>query len=345
MLVDQTECSLKVDVNETPRLLIVIVNYRSADLTIQCLESLQPEVEPLKGCQIVVVENASGEAAILKAAIASRRWDSWCSLVESRENRGFAAGNNVAIAPALAQDCLPEYILLLNPDTIVRPGALLALLQFMETHPACGIAGSRLEERDGTVQCSAFRFPSALGEFENGAQTGPISRVLHKFVVAPPAPETNHQVDWVSGASLMVRREVFSEVGLLDDGFFMYYEEVDFCKRVRNAGWECWYIPESRVVHLVGKSSGFMDPVAAPCRRPAYWFASRRRYFVRNYGPFGALLADMAWLAGTCIHLARCAIERRPIGLPPYFIKDFIFTSLWGRTGDLIAQSSKTASG
>lgn len=327
MLVDQTECSLKVDVNETPRLLIVIVNYRSADLTIQCLESLQPEVEPLKGCQIVVVENASGEAAILKAAIASRRWDSWCSLVESPENRGFAAGNNVAIAPALAQDCLPEYILLLNPDTIVRPGALLALLQFMETHPACGIAGSRLEERDGTVQCSAFRFPSVLGEFENGAQTGPISRLLRNSVVAQPPPAQNAVVDWVAGASMIVRREVFQQVGLLDSGFFMYFEEVDFCKRVAVAGWQCWYVPESRVVHLVGQSSGVTDPNQRHKRRPAYWFQSRQRYFARHGGCLRSLAADFACLIGTAIHLSRCLVSRRDPGLPSRFVFDFLANS------------------
>ncbi len=245
------------------KLHIVIVNYRSASLAIQCLESVEPEVAAIDGCRVTVVENASGDADELGSAIRNNGWSDWCCLQELAENRGFAAGNNAAIIPLMKQAHPPEYFLLLNPDTIVRPGGLRPLLQFMDQTPDCGIAGSRLEDPDGTVQRSAFRFPSVRGEFESAARTGPISRLLSRHIIAPQASAMATITDWVAGASMIVRREIFRDVGLMDEGFFLYFEEVDFCKRANDAGWKCWYIPTSRVVHFVGRSSGVTDPQVA----------------------------------------------------------------------------------
>ena len=113
----------------------------------------------------------------------------------------------------------PDYILLLNPDTVVRPGAIVELLQFMEASPKVGLTGARLEEPDGTPQRSAFRFPTVLGELENGVRLGVLTRLLSRNVVAPPVSAEASRADWLSGACLMVRREVFDAVGLLDEGY------------------------------------------------------------------------------------------------------------------------------
>ena len=123
-------------------------------------------------------------------------------------NGGFASGNNAAIRPALEGADPPRYVLLLNPDTIVRPGALKALVEFMEGRPDVGIAGSRLEDPDGTPQRSAFRFPSVLGELEGG-EFRPGLPAPARWVVVPPVPEGPGPIDWVAGACMIIRREVF----------------------------------------------------------------------------------------------------------------------------------------
>ncbi|HEX7009987.1 MAG TPA: glycosyltransferase, partial [Phycisphaeraceae bacterium] len=150
------------------RLLIVIVNYRTAQLTIDCLRSLEPQVSAKPGIRVVVTDNASGDGSAqqIAQAIEQGGWSGWASMMPLERNGGFAYGNNAAIRPALAAADKPEYVLLLNSDTIVMPGAIDALLAFMDEHPDVGLAGSRIENPDGTPRRSAFRFHSLAGEFE-----------------------------------------------------------------------------------------------------------------------------------------------------------------------------------
>jgi GT2 family glycosyltransferase len=314
------------------RLLVVIVNYRTADLTIDCLRSLREEVASLPGTQIIVTDNASGDDSPerIASAIAFNGWSQWVTFLPLGRNGGFAWGNNEAIRPALQSTRPPEYVLLLNPDTVIRPGALQQLLDFMDAHPEVGIAGSRLEHPDGTPQRSAFRFPSPLSELEDGARMGLVSRLLKKSVVAPPVPESSGPAEWVAGASMMIRKAVFDSIGLLDEAYFMYFEEVDFCRRAKLAGWPCWYVCESRVVHLVGQSSGITDNKQARKRRPAYWFDSRRRYFLTHYGRARTLLADIFWAAGFAQWRVRQAILRKPSSDAERLLMDFVRHNLLG---------------
>ena len=139
---------------------------------------------------------------------------------------------------------------------------------------------------------------------------------------------------------MMVRRAVFDRVGLLDEGYFLYYEETDFCLRARRAGWECWYVPASRVVHLVGQSSGVTDRHRPRGRRPAYWFASRRRYFERNHGPGYAALASAAWAAGFALWRARRRVQRKPGHGPGRAARGLRPVQLPGRrSGDRMSQA------
>lgn len=327
------------------RLLVVILNYRSASLCIDCLASLMPEVAANAGTRVVVADAPSGDDSVARIgrAIAENGWDEWCTLTALPKNGGFAYGNNEAIRPYLPRPAgsaepaepgkvadVPQYVLLLNPDTVVRPGAVDALLDFMDRTPTAGIAGSRLEHPDGAPQRSAFRFPTVLSELEGGLRLGPVSKLLSKRVVAPPVPAGAEPVrtDWVAGASMIVRREVFERVGLLDDGYFMYFEEVDFCLRAARAGWPCWYVPASRVVHLVGQSSGVTDVKQANKRRPKYWFESRRRYFVRNHGWAKTALADLCWTTAFATYRARRVIQRKPDTDPANLLGDFVRNSV-----------------
>lgn len=306
---------------------IVIVNYRTADLVYDCLRSLEAEVEALPGhTQVVVVDNDSrdGSAERLDRAIRTNGWGAWAKLLPLDRNLGFAGGNNAALRPILDAARPPDCVLLLNPDTFIRPGAVRALVEFMEQHPEVGIAGSRLEDPDGTPQRSAFRFPTAASEFEGGVRLGLISRLLGRHLVAPPVRDEAHPIDWVAGASMIVRRAVFEQIGLMDEDYFLYFEEVDFCLRACRAGWPCWYVPASRVVHLVGQASGVTGVKRPAKRMPRYWFESRRRYFRRNHGRPAELLASAAWAVGFALWRARRLVQRKPDPDPPGLLWDFI---------------------
>ncbi len=312
-------------------MLIVILNYRTPNLTIDCLRSLESEVRSLPKTRVVVTDNASSDGSVeqIQAAIETEGWGDWASLIPLERNGGFAYGNNAAIAPALQSNNPPPYFLLLNPDTIVRPGALRALMDFMNEHLEVGIAGSRLEELDGTPQNSAFRFPTVFSEFDLALRLGVVSKLLSKWTISPPVSEENCQTDWVAGASMIVRREVFNSVGLLDEKYFMYFEEVDFCLQANKSGWTCWYVPQSRVVHFVGQSSGVTDTKKPPKRLPQYWFDSRRRYFLKNHGWLYTILTDAAWMIGFILSQWRYAIQRKLRNNPPKLLRDFLFNSVF----------------
>jgi GT2 family glycosyltransferase len=275
---------------------------------------------------VVVVENASGDESAEKicAAVRAEGWDAWADVMPLERNLGFAGGNNAALRPLLASAQPPDYVLLLNPDTVVRPGAVRAMIDFMEQHPEVGIAGSRLEDPDGTPQRSAFRFPTIASEFEGGIRIGFISRLLRRRLIAPPVQDQPHPTDWVAGASMIVRRAVFDAIGLMDEAYFLYFEEVDFCLSACRASWPCWYVPASRVVHLVGQSSGVTDTKRPARRLPPYWFESRRRYFRKHHGRVYSRLADLAWALGFSLWRLRRRVQRKPDNDPPSFLWDFI---------------------
>ncbi|RTL52730.1 MAG: glycosyltransferase family 2 protein [Rhodocyclaceae bacterium] len=306
---------------------IVIVNYRTADLVVDCLQSLETQREVLGGGKVVVVDNDSGDGSVgrIAEAITAHGWSAWAEVVAAPRNGGFSYGNNVGIRLALSADPAAAWIMLLNPDTVVRSGALGALREFMATHPGVGIAGSLLENPDGSVDCSAHRIPSALGELEGSARFGPLSRLLREHRVSDAPGSEAHPCDWVSGAALVMRREVLVQAGLMDEGYFLYFEEVDFCCRAKEAGWEVWYVPEARVMHLEGASTGIRK---AAKRRAHYWYDSRRRFFVRHHGVAGLILADLLWALGRLSFLARRALRLggKPGADPKWFMVDL----LWG---------------
>jgi len=318
---------------ETARILVVVLNYRTAELTVACLRSIAPHVPLLPNMHVVVTDNASGDGSAERLAqvIANENMSSWAELVALPKNGGYAYGNNAAVRPALASQNPPEYVLLLNPDTVLRPGAIQALVAFMRQHPDCGIAGSRLEDPDGTPQTSAFNFPNPWAELDRGLQLGFVARLLEHRLVRRPIPDHACSVDWVAGASMLVRREVFEQIGLIDEAYFLYFEEVDFLLRAKRAGFETYYVPDSRVVHHVGASTGVSNHRLAAKRVPDYWFDSRRRYFLKNHGAFGAAAADVAWLLGFSLHSLRQRVLPKHANDPPHVLEDFVRNGVWRR--------------
>lgn len=287
---------------------IVIVNYRTADLVIDCLRALSAQVSDLVNSRVVVVDNNSGDDSVVKLAAAIERegWSSWTDVMPLDRNGGFAFGNNASIRIALASTESVDYVMLLNPDTVAYPGAIKALVDFMDAHPDAGVAGSQLENANGSVECSAHTFPSPLGELNGAARLGVLSRLLHRYVVSPPSRALAHPCDWVCGASMIIRRQVIEDIGLMDERYFLYFEEVDYCRRAHQAGWQCWHVPDSRVIHLEGASTGIS---ATAKRRAGYWYDSRRRFFVKHYGITGLVAADILWAIGRSSFLLRKSLR------------------------------------
>jgi GT2 family glycosyltransferase len=276
---------------------------------------------------VVVTDNRSPDDSVrrIRAAVEGNGWGEWVRVMPLARNGGFAYGNNEAIRDALAAAEAPDYVHLLNPDTVVHPGGVRELVEFLDANPRVGIAGSRLENPDGTAQPSANRFHSVFGEINTGLRLGVVTRLLSKYEVAPPPPAGSCATDWVSGASFMVRSGVFRRVGLLDERYFMYYEETDFCLRAARAGWECWYVPGSRVVHLQGQATGG----AGGKRVPSYFFDSRRWYFVKNHGRVRAALADAAYAGTYALWRVRRWAQRKPDTDPPRLLSDFLKNSVF----------------
>lgn len=304
------------------KLLVVILNYRVTDLTIDCLKSIVPEISSVPGMKVAICENGTGGDAEqrLRDVIAVNGWGDWAELTAISPNRGFTGGNNFIIRKALASADPPEYFLLLNADTLVHRGAFESLVRFMDAHPRAGIGGSRMEGPDGAIQSSPFRFQGIATEFDRGLQLGIVSRLLSRWSVCIPTPAVACRADWVTGASMIIRRAVIDDIGPLDEGLYTYFDDNDYCLNAMRAGWETWYVPESRVIHLEGASTGVTN--LRPKRRPDYWYQARRRFFLKNYGALYAALADAAFLTGFALWRVRRRIQRKPDTDPPHMLFD-----------------------
>jgi N-acetylglucosaminyl-diphospho-decaprenol L-rhamnosyltransferase len=314
------------------KLLIVTVNYRTPALTVNCLRAVAPEVSLVPGTRAVVVDNASGDdsVATIQTAITAAGWEAWATVIASDQNGGYAYGNNWAIRPALQQPNPPDYVLLLNSDTQVRPSAIKSLVDYLDEHPKVGIAGSAMENPDGSIWSIGFRFPSILSELESGLLLGFVSKLLAPWAVPQRLGDRPQPIDWLPGASMIIRRAVFESVGLMDEGYFLYYEETDFCLQAQRAGWSCWYVPESQVMHIAGQSTGVTDRAAAPKRLPQYVFESRRRYFLKNHGFLYAAFTDIVWSLSYLAWSGRRVLQRKPDNDPPYLFFDSLRNSvLW----------------
>ena len=306
----------------TPRVLVVLLNYRTAEMTLRAAAAALADMP--QGAELVIVDNASGDgsAGVLANAIREEGWDAQdrVRLILSEVNGGFGAGNNLGFKAGMSDGSAPDYFYVLNSDAFPDQGCLPQLIEHLETTPKAGMAGSHVRGEDDVPHTTAFRFPSILGEFEAAARTGPFTRLFKSSVVAPELPQITARVDWVAGASVLMRAAMLDEIGVFDETFFLYFEETDLCKRAAMAGWECWYLPQVGVVHIGSVSTGMKEWQ----RIPDYWFASRQHYFVKNHGRAYATVALLAKLAGGAIHHLRCKISGAAPQDPPGFYRDLL---------------------
>lgn len=301
--------------------LTIILNWRTADMTLRALAAAQVAMAAVDGA-ITVVDNDSGDGSYeaIRAAVAALPPGVPVQVLQSGRNGGFGAGNNVGIRAGLPGGARPDYVYLLNSDAFPAPDAICALRDHLDSHPGTGFAGSHIHGIDGVPHQTAFRFPSAAGEFEAAIRLGPVSRLLRRWIIAPPVPERTTRVDWLAGASLMMRMDVLDRIGLFDERFFLYFEETELCHRAARAGSPTDYVVESRVAHVGSASTGMKSWQ----RIPGYWLDSRWHYFATVHGKGGAVAATLAALAGGALWRLRCALTGKARVDPPFFLRDML---------------------
>jgi len=266
---------------------IVVVNWNVRDLLRRCLASIYKSSAPR--LEVIVVDNASsdGSAEMVRADFPA------VALFSNTENVGFPAGNNQGFAAARGR-----YVMTLNPDTEIVGDALAEMTAYLDAHRDVGALGPQLLNSDGSVQSSRRRFPTfATALFESTWLQGIAPRgVLARYYVDDQPADVTQEVDWVTGACVLVRRDALGSVGGFDEAFFMYSEELDWCRRIKSAGWKIVYLPAAKVIHHVGKSSE-----QAAAARHIHFQASKVRYFKKHHGRFAGgvlqvfLLALYAW--------------------------------------------------
>jgi GT2 family glycosyltransferase len=222
--------------------------------------------------EVIVVDNASADGS---AEMVRREFPA-AQLIANRWNRGFAAGNNQALRRARGR-----YYLLLNSDTVVHAGAFAELVRFMDAHPDAGAVGPRILNPDNTLQYSCRRFPTLATGLFRKAPLGrliPDNRWNREYLMSDWVHDVAREVDWISGAAMCLRPEAVRQVGALDEGYYMYCEDVDWCYRARRAGWKIYYLPQAVVTHVIARSSD-----QRPLRMVAEFHRSMLRFYRKHY--------------------------------------------------------------
>ncbi|HEX9995810.1 MAG TPA: glycosyltransferase family 2 protein [Abditibacterium sp.] len=256
-----------------PLLSAIVVSYNTREMTLECLRVLSDELKGINA-EIWVVDNASndGSAPAIRAAFPE------VQLLENADNAGFGAANNAAMERASG-----AYFLLLNSDAFPRPGAISSLLEQMDAHPRAGAIGPKLLNRDGSLQRSCWRFPSPSQSWLENLGVSALLRGRTRWGnYYHWAHDTEREVDFVIGACLLVKREVWEKIGGFDPAFWMYAEETDWQKRMKAAGHEIWFSPRAEVEHWGGASGG----TVAPRTRDAF-FGSQEIYILKHHGASG----------------------------------------------------------
>lgn len=264
--------------DDTPDLSIVVLSWNTEDLLSSCLESLRAVPDDL-AIETIVVDNdsADGSAAMVRERFPEAR------LIVTHRNLGYAAGNNVGIRAARGR-----HVFLLNSDTEVLPDAPRRLVEYLDADPSCGAVGAKLLNPDGTLQRACMRFPGlgVLVGFDTWfGDRWPLKGVIDRYFYRDFDHESSRDVDQPPAAALVVPKAVYDRIGLLDPDLFLFFNDVDLCRRIRGAGYGIHFLTEARVKHHGGASTARYGDFALE------WHKNRARYYQRAYGPLGFWLA------------------------------------------------------
>ena len=314
---------------------VVVVNYATGYLLEASIIKLQKEaVQYQLNLNVIMVDNNSPDnsVVVINDFIYSHRWQEWVELYSETENHGFAKANNIAFKKVLYRnECTSEeYILCLNPDAYITDGAINELLLHASNNAQVGIVGSHLINENGTARASCFNDPSALREFQRGLQLGLIHRLFKEPTVSRKTSETIEKVDWVSGASFLFNTSVLKNTGLMDETFFLYFEEADFMRKVRTFNYDILSIPSSKVIHLAGQSTKIISGKSTVGKIQPYWYRSWRHYFMKNNGAIATWFIGCLWVLGRSVRNTVNYIKRVHNN-DGHHIRDFIKYALLGK--------------
>lgn len=250
---------------------VIIVSWNVADLLAACLKSLEGSAGDYQ-TEIIVVDSASTD----DSAVRVMRDFPHVRLIAQPENLGFSRCNNIGLAAAAGR-----HILLLNPDTEVYDDALAQMIAYLDSNPQIGIVGPHTLNTDGTTQSTRRRFPDVKLAFFESTWLQPLAPKawLDDFYITQPPDNAIFEVDWVQGSALMARQEVYARIGGLDTDYVMYFEELDWCKRAKDAGWRVVYLGTAQITHHGGKST---EQVAS--RKHIHFQESKLRYYRKYHG-------------------------------------------------------------
>jgi N-acetylglucosaminyl-diphospho-decaprenol L-rhamnosyltransferase len=270
---------------------IIIVNWNVLQLLAACLESIQRSPNP-PSLEIIVVDSASSDESV---AMLKQRFPDVITLAQT-ENIGFTRGNNLGMKSARGR-----YLFLLNPDTEIIDDALTQMVDYLDMHTQVGILGPHTYNTDRTTQSTRRRFPSlAVGIFESTwLQPFAPKQLLDHFYVNDAPENATLEVDWVQGSALIARREVYEQIGGLDEGYIMFSEELDWCKRAKDANWRVIYYGDAHIIHHGGKST---EQVVA--RKHIHFQESKLRYFRKHHGATTAHFLRVILLVNYGVQLA-----------------------------------------
>lgn len=319
-----------IDSKISKEIIAVTVNYKTPNLVIELLKSLEQYADK---CYLYVVDNCSGDDSVelINNFIIENSVD-WAAVIPADKNGGFSYGNNLVFRDLLSDMVNFEYVWMLNPDTKVLPGALDQFLDEMKAVNA-DVGGTRLVDEDGSSQVSAFNFPGLMSEFLSTARLGVLDRLFRNKLVHGKQSTEAEQCDWLAGASVLIKRSAFKKVGLMDETYFLYFEEVDWFKQYKKNICSVWYLPKGAVFHAVGASTGISDLRKNAPRRPRYWFQSRRYYFLKNHGYLTLQVANLLHVAGYVFWWLRKTITFEQSAIrkePEKYLYDFIRYSFKG---------------
>lgn len=302
---------------------VIIVNYGIADLAIQAVDSVLKNSAAGRSIEVHLVDNASpdNEAEQLTEAHAERGWGDQVVLYLESENHGFGRGNNLVLQSLAARENPPEFVFLLNPDAKLENDTVNILACALGADKDAAAAGAGIFSLDAEPAVAAFRFPTLLREIVGAINFGPLDRLLPHARVALP-PDWTGPVDWVSGASVLFRFERLQEVNFFDPDFFLYFEEVELMRRLRQSGYRTLYAPEARVTHIAGAATQVASHDTRPKRQPAYVYESWRMYFQKSHGRGYALLTALLKLPAVWLGTGLSRLRGRPSGQPLQFTRD-----------------------
>ena len=278
---------------------VIIVNWNAREDLRRCLESLYTEPKPQVAYEVWVVDNASedGSAGMVAAEFPQ------VQLIVNTDNAGFSKANNQAIAQTGSR-----YVFLLNSDAFIHPGALEQLVAYADAHPQAGIVGPKVLNVNGSVQFSCRRFPSLGAGFFRNTYLGrlfPHNKFARDYLMVSFDHAEDRAVDWVSGCAMLIRRDLLQKIGVLDERFYMYCEDVDLCQRAWEGGWEVIYAPQAVVTHAIGRSSDKnADQMIIEFHRSWYEYDRKRH-------PQASLLRRAAVYSGLWLRAAVRIAKRR----------------------------------